>query len=209
MAVCFWPVDDCRNPAAIVEAVSLVREGADVVRFPWVRVDRQQDRSGVIRQRVDIFDRDHEDNLDPTLDFCLGPFVVFSRSVFDRFGLFDEQFRVVGDYEWQLRVASQVEFVSGETISGVFFSSGANLSGSPRLWVEQNVLFARYNMPREPWPLDSVSAALMETYTVPPSPDEIPPADWSFEHAEGRRRLRQRLRRKLRRVIGRVIRSVR
>ena len=200
----FWNVDDYRNPAAIVEGIELVRRGHAVVRFPWVFV--REGRPGRLGDdRVVLFnDREQQAALKPDLDFCLGPFFMFDRRLFDEYGPFDEQFHVVGDYDWQLRVVPHTGLDWGEQTAGVFVTDGTNLcgNGSARPLLEENVLMARYGLERDPWPLDERAGKLVADYRVEPSADGGSTDDWSYERQWRRRQLSSRLRAQCRRLAG-------
>ena len=182
-AIGFWNVDDYRNPSAIVEGVELVRQGHSVIRFPWVYV-KQPAFPDPTRDRVVVFhDRDALAGLDPRGGFCLGPFFMFDRRLFEEYGPFDEQLHIAGDYDWQLRVVPEVGLTSGTSVAGVFFTDGRNLSGtgSARLHVEENVLFRRHGLERLPWPLDSRARRLLAHYSVDEPSQAAPARDWTYD----------------------------
>lgn len=164
----FWNVDDIRNPAAVVEGVRLVRQGHRLVAFPWVIVKEVVRGRTCVHQFARFHDPDWVSPENAFTEFVVGPFFIFDRSLSTEYGPFDEQFHIVGDYDWQLRLAPNVPLVRGQSLGGVFLSDGANLSstGSDRLRVEQNVLFRRHHMAKPEWPLDSVGARLLVEYDV-------------------------------------------
>jgi hypothetical protein len=60
-----------------------------------------------------------------------GPFFMFSKEIANKIGLFDETYRIAGDYEWCARAAKQgARFERNQTIAGIFTSDGKTLSGS-------------------------------------------------------------------------------
>lgn len=203
-AVGFWNVDDYRNPNAIVEGIELIREGHAVVRFPWLYVgEKRRARSGTKRVVV-LEDGEKLTRLDPRQDFCLGPFFLVDRQVFEDRGPFDEQFHIAGDYDWQLRVAPHVGLAEGSQLGGVFFVDGMNLSGSgsERLHVEQNVIIVRHALHRPLWPLDARAKQLLGTYRVDMSADFVHPPEWSYERQWRHGQLPRRVYGRCRRIAG-------
>lgn len=202
----FWNVDDIRNPAAVVEGVRLVRQDHRLVAFPWVIVKE------AVRGRMCVheFARFHDSSWvtpeNAANEFAIGPFFLFDKSLLTECGPFDEQFHIVGDYDWQLRLASDVPLVCGQSLGGVFLSDGANLSstGSARLRVEQNVLFRRHHMAKTEWPLDAVGARLLAEYDVDHicSPGGSRRSDFSYDEAFLRRRRLKRMYSRLRNRVA-------
>jgi|GEM_PF-2134181 len=210
-AIAFWNVDDYRNPAAIVEGIQLIREGHSVVGFPYVYLaERRWSRSRVERIVV-LEERDKLMRKDPGLDFCLGPFFMFNRQLFSEFGPFDEQFHIVGDYDWQLRVVPHTGLEWGERSGGVFFADGTNLcdTGSPRQLAEQNVLFKRHNLDRAERALDVRAAELFASYRIPVMGASENTPDWSYDRYWRRHQILSRVYRRCRRIAGAPIRLVR
>src|SRR3990167_3573116 len=64
------------------------------------------------------------------LSMHCGPFFIFSRSLYDKVGPFDEQFRIVGDFDWCIRaVKISDKFMLSAKVAGVFKRTGDTLSG--------------------------------------------------------------------------------
>jgi hypothetical protein len=211
-AICFWNVDDYRNPAALVEGLELIRRGAKVVGLPWVHISTERNLLGAtIHQTVVFNDRKGQAGLNPSIDFCLGPFFMVDREGFETYGGFDEQFHIAGDYDWQLRVVPHTGLEWGESLGGVFLTDGTNLSGScsPRLLVEQNVLFRRYGLDRAPWHLDTAAEKLSADYGDDRCADGVPSHDWSFDATWRRRKRARRVLRQCRHLAAAPIRVIR
>jgi hypothetical protein len=209
-AITFWNVDDCRSPAAMAEGVGLLRQGGGIVRFPWIHVIEQRPARGTVDRRVEIKDDGGEPN-DCRADFCIGPFFMFSRDLFEKCGPFDEQFHIIGDYDWQLRAASITTPLQGKRLGGTFFSDGTNLSasGSQRRIVEHNVLTVRHQLERPLWPLDEQAARLFRSYRIEGSQMGGSTADWSYDRRWLRQQARSAVCRSCRRTLGGLARSVR
>jgi len=210
-AVAFWNVDDYRDPAALVEGIELVRQGHGVVCFPYLYIAERRLGRSRVKRTVVFEDREKLMCIDPGLDFCLGPFFMCDRRLFHEVGPFDEQFHIVGDYDWQLRAIRHTRLEWGERLGGVFFADGTNLcdTGSPRQLAEQNVLVKRHSLDRAEWPLDYRAARLFAAYRVPLEEAGEHRPDWSYDRYWRRRRIADRIYRRCRRTAGVPIRLVR
>lgn len=164
----FWNVDDIRNPQAVVEGVRLISGGERLVAFPWVIVRERVQRRTCVHEWARFHDAAAITPDNAFRAFVVGPFFLFDRSLLEEFGPFDEQFHIVGDYDWQLRLAPHVPLSCGTHLGGVFLADGSNLSstGSARLRVEQNVLFRRHGMSDPEWALDEAGKRLFASYDI-------------------------------------------
>jgi hypothetical protein len=199
----FWNVDDHRNPAAIIEGTEVLRQGHSVVRFPWLYIGEKPKARSRCMRVVALEDGEKQAQLDPHEDFCLGPFFMFARELFEECGPFDEQFCIAGDYDWQLRIARRFEIAQGKQLGGVFFVDGGNLSASAsaRLHVEQNVIAMRHALHRPQWPLDARARQLLRSYEVNMSEGAARTPRWSYEDWWSHAQLQERGRRNFRSVV--------
>lgn len=209
--ITFWNVDDCRDPSAIVEGIELVRGGDPVVRLPYMVIIERRLSRHETKRVIEIGDREQEGGLNPKVDFCLGPFFMFDRHVFDDFGPFDEQFHIVGDFDWQLRVVPHTGLSWGQRLGGAFFADNTTLSnsGSQRLLVEHNVLTCRYGIDRPLLPLDHRAERLPSAYRVSQLVEGGCTYDWSYEREWRRHRTWSRIYRPCRRFAGVPVRLAR
>jgi len=144
----FWNVDDVRYPEAVIDGIRLVREGAELVYFPFIikwYIDFL-DFSFVVRKRTihpPIFDQKEF-----IRSMHCGPFFIFTKSLYKKVGPFDEQFKIAGDFDWCIRVAKISEFKLSKKIAGEFsvyrnaLSSGKN----PLRETENNVIYRRHKV---------------------------------------------------------------
>ena len=207
----FWNVDDCRDPTAIVEGIELVHSGASVVRLPYMVVIERRVSRHETKRAMEIRGPESDGALDPQADFCLGPFFMFSRQLFDDFGPFDEQFHIVGDFDWQLRVVPHTGLSWGQRLGGVFFAHDTSLSnsGSQRLLVEHNVLTSRHGIDRPLLPVDDRAERLSRAYRVSQVVDDGCTDDWSYDRQWRRHRAWSRIYMRCRRFVGTPLRLVR
>ena len=146
----FWNVDDARYPDAVVDAVKLVKEnGAELVYFPFI-----------IKWYLKFFGWSFlvkwKKIIPPVFDkrefirsmYC-GPFFIFTKSLYEKVGPFDEQFKIVGDFDWCIRTAKiSDKFSRSDKIAGVFGRYyGSNLSGgNQRHAAENNIVYIRHGV---------------------------------------------------------------
>lgn len=147
----FWNADDIRFPEAVIEAEHLVKNGANIVYFPF-KIKRYLVIGGldipVHLQTVDGPVLDFEQKKFQQTMTC-GPHFMFRRSFFEQVGPFDEQFKVVGDFDWCVRAAYITDkFARGKNLSGIFRVDGRGLSagGTRRHMAENNIVYRRFAM---------------------------------------------------------------
>jgi hypothetical protein len=147
-----WNIDDIRDGAALIEAYRRIQAGDTLVDSPMrVRQHvttktflgthtrfREYVRPSMI-QETHVFSRKH----------CMNPFALIHRRLLDEVGLFDANFRVVGDLEWSGRAQKIAKIGVLKQAGGLFNLHGANLSsiGSTRQMIEENIIFLR----RQQW----------------------------------------------------------
>lgn len=141
----FWNVDDVRTPEALIEGQRLIAGGCQVVDFPFTQRFRRTwaGRSWTLTRRYPASYR--PDIISPKSAF--GPFFMFARDLFDQAGPFDEHFHITGDFDWSARDAVRAaRYCAGVHNAGYFVVHKHNLSatGSPREWVEHNIVLMRH-----------------------------------------------------------------
>ena len=147
----FWNVDDARYPDAVADAVKLIKEnGVELVYFPFI-IKWYLKFFGLVvlvkRKKIipQVFNK-----REFTRSMHCGPFFIFSKSLYDRVGPFDEQFKIAGDFDWCIRAAKiSDKFSRSDKIAGIFGRYyGSNLSGgNQRHAVENNIVYARHGVP--------------------------------------------------------------
>lgn len=146
----FWNVDDARRPEAMIDALNLFNVGAQLVYFPFLikwYLNIFNFSFLVKRKKIvpPIFDRNEF-----TRSMHCGPFFLFSKEFYKKVGPFDEQFKIVGDFDWCVRAAKiSNNFVLSEVNAGEFRVDGGGLSagGKHRFKVENSVVFKRHDIP--------------------------------------------------------------
>lgn len=165
-AVGFWNVDDFRYPEAVEEAAKRFQQGADLVYFPFLIVWYYNIKKWSFPVK---FRFDHSIKFDKrefTRSMCCGPFFMFTKDLFNKVGPFDEQFKIVGDFDWCVRAAKiSDKFILAKNSAGIFRVDGNGLSsgGKPIHVAENNIVLRRHNVPDKIMPVDS---KLEEKYCV-------------------------------------------
>lgn len=168
----FWNVDDIRTVEGLTEGFRLLSAGADLVDFAF----NIQSDAGIVTQAPEYL----HDKLHPKTG--VGPFFMIHRRLYELAGQFNENFRIVGDYEFSKReLVREANTKRSDVIAGTFVIHGGNLSGgaSPREWVEFNIalMFLReyhFMRPVDPELFKSVWAEWGDD--APDAPVEI--LDW-------------------------------
>jgi hypothetical protein len=138
----FWNVDDVRAAEAIIEGYQRILTGCRLIDFPYSLVQTKQFLRGIHREKAisyKPFPYDVEGN-NPLDRIRTGPFFMFARSLYDQVGPFDPRFKIVGDFEWNVRAASITSFCRGQAYAGRYVIHGGNLSAGNLLPVEENVV---------------------------------------------------------------------
>lgn len=193
--ICFWNVDDIRYADALLVGLQLIESGAKLVYFPYLHVHRRRvvvsigklihkigDVFGISMQRPDNFFLSFPlfnfpkterkiikppffDRVEFTRSFHCGPFFIFHRSLFQKAGPFDEQFKITGDFEWCVRAAKLIDFTRSEKIAGKMIIDGTNLTGrsDPIHVAENNVIYLRHGAFDK---LQTVDETLMQKYSI-------------------------------------------
>lgn len=145
----FWNVDDVRGAEAFIDGLDLISKGAELVYYPFTikwYVDLLY-MSILVRWKT-ISPPSYERKEFMRSMHC-GPFFVFKKSLYKEVGPFDEQFKIVGDFDWCIRAAKKTDaFVLSKESAGTFRVDGTGLSsgGKPAHVAENNVVYIRHDV---------------------------------------------------------------
>ena len=145
----FWNVDDVRYPKAIIDGIRLIKEGAELVYFPfgYLRYVKLLGLRILVKKKLilpPLFNRKEF-----TRSMHCGPFFIFTKSLYKKVGPFDEQFKITGDFDWCMRVAKVTKFKLSKKMAGKFIKDGSGLSGrqsSSLQEVENNIIYIRHGV---------------------------------------------------------------
>lgn len=143
-----WNVDDIRYANAVLEALRFVKNGADVVYFPFI-IKRYFNIGSIsipiLTKKISGEILNFEKRKFETT-MTAGPHFMFTKKTFEIVGPFDEQFKIAGDFDWCARAASlNLHFACGKELSGIFRVDGSGLSsgGKELQVVENNIVYTR------------------------------------------------------------------
>ena len=149
----FWNADDIRYVDGLIEGIDLIEKGSELVYFPF-RIRRYLKIFELFDLLVHIQKIDKQvpefnetTYKDFTRSMYCGPFFIFKKSLYEKVGPFDEQFKIVGDFDWCVRAAKITKkFARAKKLIGSFRVDGRGLSagGRPRHTAENNVVYIRH-----------------------------------------------------------------
>ena len=144
-----WNLDDLRTPGSIGAEADHLDEHNDVglVHGKYRVVPEFGSTEGPYR------DTTHLPMSEASRRFLFGPFYMFRRSLIDKAGLVDEQFRSSADFDHTVRLALNSKFAAVNDDLGYYLWSGAGLSNRPdsRIEVENFVIRMRYGIYDKMW----------------------------------------------------------
>lgn len=144
-----WNIDDLRTPDSIAKQARLLDERTDIgiAHGKYMVVPRFGDTDGFFK---------NERVLDPreaTRRFIFGPFYMFRRSLLEKAGLFDEQFRSSADFDHAVRLAMHGTSARVDGNLGYYTSANTGLSNNPnsKIDIENFVIRMRYGIYDKMW----------------------------------------------------------
>jgi GT2 family glycosyltransferase len=130
--ITFWNVDDIRFTPAIKELLKKIDATIPTIAyFPFIykRYIKILNIDFLVKRKViNPIEYDREKF---SKEMHIGPFFAATKSAFQKNGMFDESFRIAGDFEWATRaVKNNLSFLKINKIAGIFKNNGFSLSGS-------------------------------------------------------------------------------
>jgi len=169
-AITFWNVDDIRFGKAIIKGERLIKKGADIIYFSFIMIWKHKYfrylpiyRIAIIKPPRFSIQRNEEGMIG-------GPFFMFNSKILENVGYFDEQFKVVGDYDWFIRAGRKgIKFLSSFLLAGLYIKQGTALSGGSNNCihkVENQVLYRRFNLRDKLEKLTSEEKEILKMYKI-------------------------------------------
>jgi hypothetical protein len=144
-----WNIDDLRTPDSIAKQAKLLDERPDIgiVHGKYMVVPRFGDTDGFFKNEKVL------DHSEATKRFIFGPFYMFRRSLLEKAGLVDEQFRSSADFDHAVRLAMHARSARVDGNLGYYMSANTGLSNNPnsRIDVENFVIRMRYGIYDKMW----------------------------------------------------------
>ena len=135
-------VDDLRSPDSLKYMFEAFKQNKnlDFVYGDFTTVHSFPSKNG---ERVDIFSQ--QDKL--KIGMILGPFFMFKRSILEKTGLFDEQFKSGGDFDFAMRLVRSGNGRCLKENLGFYLDEGKGLSTGNQLQpIEKTVILLRYGL---------------------------------------------------------------
>lgn len=148
-AIGFWNADDTRFADAIIDGFNLIKNGADLVYFPFHIVWVLRFGSVAIPVKYRHISPPPYDQKEFSRSMHCGPFFMISKKFYNQVGPFDEQFKISGDFDWCVRAAKiSKNIVRSKKNAGIFNVDGRGLSSgvNPQLVAENKVICKRHNI---------------------------------------------------------------
>lgn len=144
----FWNVDDVRTSEALIEGARRIKEGCQLIDFPYTLMKARNNllgqHTGYKNIEYKAFPYDTE-GYNPLDRLRTSPFFLFARSLYDVVGKFDSRFKIAGDFEWNVRASRVTKFCRGTAHGGFYYIHGGNISVSELLPVEENVVLLLFH----------------------------------------------------------------
>jgi len=147
--IAFWNVDDIRNADAVIDGARLIDNGADLVNFPFLIKWYLNIFNLFLSVKSKFITPPEYERAEFMRSMHCGPFFMFKKSLYFLVGPFDEQFRIVGDFDWCVRAAEATDkFALSKKSAGIFRVDGGGLSagGKPLHAIENNVVYRRHRI---------------------------------------------------------------
>lgn len=144
--ICIWNVDDIRFPLSIYHEARVLEKTpqADLTYgdFYYMYEYGKETDDLVVNPNYDIAPQAFLNS------FHIGCFPMWRKMIHSKIGYFDEQFRLTGDYDFQIRVFFSCKFVKTNHVLGYYLEGNSQkLSSNTSLQKkEQTLLVVRYGM---------------------------------------------------------------
>lgn len=144
-----WNLDDLRTPDSIEKQAAYLDTHPDVglVHGKYEVVSKFGETEGKWKDTTKV------PRSEATRRFLFGPFYMFRRSLIDKAGYLDEQFRSSADFDHTVRLVMHTGFAAVEGSLGYYLWAGEGLSNRPdsRIEVENFAIRMRYGIYDKLW----------------------------------------------------------
>ena len=140
-----WNVDDIRTPNSLLAQRQSLDESGAAISYGDFYGTRSY---GPIAEKLYEYDEYAFCKKEAFKRHIIGPFPMWRKDIHDTVGYFDEQFRLVSDYEFQLRVIRHYPLVKAAPVLGYYLENAGHKLSSNRLLQsrERTAVELRYRM---------------------------------------------------------------
>ncbi len=175
-----WNIDDLRTPNSIESQARLLDERPDIgiVHGRYKVVPSFGSTDGPYRDTTKL------PKSEATRRFVFGPFYMFRRSLLEKAGIVDEQFRSSADLDHCIRMALHSDFAAVDENLGYYLWAGEGLSNNPnsRIEVENFVIRMRYGIYDKLWYYHLAAASQYDLYKVLNGSEWVPITRYVPQH---------------------------
>jgi glycosyltransferase involved in cell wall biosynthesis len=144
--LCIWNVDDIRTPDSIIDQAETLDKNpnAELTYGDFYYMFEYPIPSNVLVRNKDFimdkraFFRSHQ----------IGCFPMWRKRIHSKIGYFDEQFKLVADFDFQIRVARKCCIIKTDKVLGYYLEFVPEKLSS-NIWlqcIERNTIYIRYGM---------------------------------------------------------------
>jgi len=141
-----WNVDDVRFPNSILrQAEALDKNPEAAIAYGDIWISKQYGVCGTKKTNVPVYNRDtHKKFLSGYYISC---FQMWRKSIHEIVGYYDEQFKCVADFDFQIRTANRFPLVKVDNPLGIYLEDQPHkLSASGIQEIENTTLYLRYGV---------------------------------------------------------------
>ena len=175
-----WNIDDLRTPRSIESQARVLDERPDIgiVHGRYKVVPSFGSTDGPYRDTTRL------PKIEATRRFVFGPFYMFRRSLLEKAGMVDEQFRSSADVDHCFRMVMHTQFAAVDEDLGYYLFAGEGLSNNPnsRIEVENFVIRMRYGVYDKLWYHYLAAASEYDLYKVLNGNEWMPITEYVPEH---------------------------
>jgi hypothetical protein len=139
-----WNVDDVRFPNSILQqAEALDNHPEAAIAYGDIWISKNYGLCGPMKTNSPLYN----ENEFFFKSYGISCFQMWRKSVHKTIGYYDEQFRCVGDFDFQIRTALHFPFVKTEEPLGIYLEDQINqLSVNGLQELENNIVYLRYGV---------------------------------------------------------------
>jgi len=140
-----WNVDDVRFPKSIIQqAETLDKNPEAAIAYGDIWVSLQYGVCGAKKTNAPVYNQCTRKKF--LSEYHISCFQMWRKSIHSTIGYYDEQFKCIADFDFQIRTAIHFPFVKTEYPLGIYLEGQPNkLSANGLQMIEYNILSLRYS----------------------------------------------------------------
>jgi len=141
-----WNVDDVRFPDSILQqAKALDKNPQAAIAYGDIWLSNQYGVCGTKKTNSPVYNEDtHKKFLS---GYCIACFQMWRKSIHQAIGYYDEQFKCVADFDFQIRAANRFPFIKTNEPLGIYLEDQPHkLSANGLHEIESTILYLRHGV---------------------------------------------------------------